>query len=96
MRQLKIIIPGSNGNTINWGETDSFSTALGGASAMGGYVQRTIDGKFYKDESFATGQIWVSDLQTVIDYERRMNEDNQIVEAMIRAYKLGEDMGDCA
>lgn len=96
MRQYKIIIPGSNGTRLNIHETDSFPTALGGASAMGGYVQRTIDGKFYQDDSFATGQVWVSDLQTVIEYTEGLEEDNAIVEAMIQAYRLGEDLGDVA
>jgi hypothetical protein len=93
--KFKIIIPGKNSRLI-FLETTSFATALRGASAMGGYVQRTSDGKYYQDDSFATGQVWVSDLQTVIEYTEGLEEDNAIVEAMIQAYRLGEDLGDVA
>ena len=51
---------------------------------MGGYVQRTSDGKFYQDESAATGQVWVDTIQDVIEYEGA-------VDAMIQAFI---DMGD--
>jgi hypothetical protein len=84
MKQYKIIIPGSNGNTINFHETDSFPTALSGACAMGGYVQRTSDGKFYQDESLASGQVWADTIEDVIEYEGA-------VDAMIQAFI---DMGD--
>jgi hypothetical protein len=92
--KFKIIIPGKN-SRLMFLETTSFATALRGASAMGGYVQRTSDGKYYQDVSLV-GEVWNPSLKSVIAYHDEMETISAEVDAIIESYISGQDLGDVA